>query len=90
MLSDYRSWLASELKLLGNASHHAYSFGQANMAKRAIERLDSDIGDRVLVPLTRAETGAVLAELEDRTAAGPSPALEALALALREALAAPS
>ena len=40
MLSDYRTWLESELKLLGNASHHAYSFGQANMAKRAIERLD--------------------------------------------------
>jgi predicted enzyme related to lactoylglutathione lyase len=40
MLDDYRTWLESELALLGNASHHAYAFGQANMAKRAIEALD--------------------------------------------------
>jgi hypothetical protein len=86
MLSDYRSWLASELKLLGNASHHAYSFGQANMAKRAIERLDAEIGERVLVPLGRAEAGAALAELESRIAAAASPALEALAHGLRQAL----
>ena len=37
MLKDYRDWLDAELKLLGNASHHAYAFGQANMAKRALE-----------------------------------------------------
>ena len=42
MLRDYRNWLESELKLLGNASHHAYAFGQANMAKRALERFDAD------------------------------------------------
>ena len=45
MLRDYRNWLESELKLLGNASHHAYAFGQANMAKRALERFDRDCAD---------------------------------------------
>ncbi len=47
MLRDYRDWLESELKLLGNASHHAYAFGQANMAKRALERFDADCGDEL-------------------------------------------
>ena len=58
MLSDYRTWLESELKLLGNASHHAYSFGQANMAKRALERFDQD----------RAQTLAALESVEDPVA----------------------
>lgn len=44
MLQSYRDWLESELKLLGNASHHAYAIGQANMAKRALERFDRDCG----------------------------------------------
>ena len=64
MLRDYRDWLDSELKLLGNASHHAYSFGQANMAKRALERLDDELGKRVYVPLDRGEAMAVLTALE--------------------------
>jgi len=64
MLSDYRNWLEAELKLLGNASHHAYSFGQANMAKRAIERLDEETRNRVLLALQRAEAAAVLSALE--------------------------
>ena len=55
MLRDYRDWLESELKLLGNASHHAYSFGQANMAKRALERLDAELGKNVYVPVERPE-----------------------------------
>jgi hypothetical protein len=45
LLRDYRNWLESELRLLGNASHHAYAFGQANMAKRALERFDGDCAD---------------------------------------------
>jgi hypothetical protein len=45
LLRDYRDWLESELKLLGNASHHAYAFGQANMAKRALERFEADCAD---------------------------------------------
>ena len=64
MLRDYRDWLDSELKLLGNASHHAYSFGQANMAKRALERLDDELGKNVYVPLDRGEAMAVLTALE--------------------------
>src|SRR5579875_1564805 len=54
MLKDYHDWLESELKLLGNASHHAYSFGQANMAKRAIERLDATLAKKVVVVLDDA------------------------------------
>ena len=64
MLKDYRDWLESELKLLGNASHHAYSFGQANMAKRAIERLDEELARTLYVPVERAEARRVLTALE--------------------------
>ena len=64
MLSEYRSWLESELKLLGNASHHAYSFGQANMAKRAIERLDEELARTLYVAVDRAEARRVLTALE--------------------------
>ncbi|MBV8602010.1 MAG: hypothetical protein JO359_10650 [Candidatus Eremiobacteraeota bacterium] len=64
MLRDYRDWLESELKLLGNASHHAYSFGQANMAKRALERLDGELGKNVYVPVERPEAMTVLTALE--------------------------
>ena len=64
MLKDYRDWLESELKLLGNASHHAYSFGQANMAKRAIERLDEELAHTLYVPLDRGEARRVLTAIE--------------------------
>ncbi len=64
MLKDYRDWLESELKLLGNASHHAYSFGQANMAKRAIERLDEETARTLFVPLARADARRVLTAIE--------------------------
>ena len=64
MLKDYRDWLESELKLLGNASHHAYSFGQANMAKRAIERLDEELARTLYVAIERAEARRVLTALE--------------------------
>jgi hypothetical protein len=64
LLKDYRDWLESELKLLGNASHHAYSFGQANMAKRAIERLDDELARTLYVPVERAEARRVLSALE--------------------------
>jgi predicted component of type VI protein secretion system len=76
MLSDYRTWLESELKLLGNASHHAYSFGQANMAKRAIERLDQEVGERLILALERDEAAEILTALEmldeETTALPPS------------------
>jgi len=64
---EYRTWLASELALLGNASHHAYSFGQANMAKRAIERLDEILGSHAVLVLDAAETAALREALERRT-----------------------
>lgn len=64
MLKDYRDWLESELKLLGNASHHAYSFGQANMAKRAIERLDEELARTVYVPIDRVQARRILTAIE--------------------------
>jgi hypothetical protein len=64
LLKDYRDWLESELKLLGNASHHAYSFGQANMAKRAIERLDEELARTLYVPIDRAGARRVLIAIE--------------------------
>jgi len=64
MLSDYRTFLASELALLGNASHHAYSFGQANMAKRALDALDAELADRVVLELGAPEARAALSALE--------------------------
>jgi hypothetical protein len=86
MLSDYRNWLESELKLLGNASHHAYSFGQANMAKRAIERLDAEIADKAVIALPHERVGAMLDALEAlQTAAAGTPG-EAPLRELREAL----
>jgi len=88
MLSDYRSWLEAELKLLGNASHHAYSFGQANMAKRAIERLDEELGQRVAMLLERTEATEVLTALEmlSEAPAGLDPALAGLRDRLKVAL----
>jgi hypothetical protein len=83
LLRDFRNWLESELKLLGNASHHAYSFGQANMAKRALDKLDAELEQRLYVPLEREEARRALAALEGQT----DPALEPLREALRTALA---
>jgi hypothetical protein len=89
MLSDYRNWLEAELKLLGNASHHAYSFGQANMAKRALDRLDHDLTGRAVILLERPQAAAALAALESLAAAGHGdPSLTALRAHLATALAA--
>jgi hypothetical protein len=64
LLRDYRDWLRSELQVLGNASHHAYSFGQANMAKRAIEELDRELARTLYVAIDKAEARRALTELE--------------------------
>ena len=64
LLRDYRDWLKAELQLLGNASHHAYSFGQANMAQRAIEELDKELARTLYVPLAKTEVRRALTELE--------------------------
>jgi hypothetical protein len=80
VLRDYRNWLESELKLLGNASHHAYSFGQANMAKRAVERLDEDLHGKIVVVLELSRVDEILTALELLRERNTSldPALEAL------------
>jgi len=89
LLKDYRDWLESELKLLGNASHHAYSFGQANMAKRALERLDEELARTLYVAVDRGEARRVLTAIEalgQQTTGMPSE-LEALREAIKAALA---
>jgi hypothetical protein len=67
MVRDYRAWLQSEMQLLGKASHHAYSLGQANMAKRALERLDAEIDDRVVLEL-QPESATAIADALDMMA----------------------
>ena len=65
MIEEYRAWLESEMKLLANAAHHAYAFGQANMAQRAIERLDAALGGKVVLALSPEESAAILAALPE-------------------------
>jgi hypothetical protein len=90
MLTDYRAWLRSELDLLGNASHHAYAFGQANMAKRAIERFDAEVGPAgIAVAFERGRVVDLLTELEALAERSDlPPALAALAETLRATTAA--
>jgi hypothetical protein len=64
LLRDYRDWLESELKLLGNASHHAYAFGQANMAQRALEKLDAECAATLYIGLDRAAARRILTVIE--------------------------
>ena len=88
MLKDYRDWLDSQLKLLGNASHDAYAFGQANMAKRALERLDDELVRTLYVPLDRTAARRALTALEavaEQTTT-LAPELEELRDTLRAAL----
>lgn len=91
MLKDYRDWLDAELKLLGNASHHAYSFGQANMAKRAIERLDEELRRTLYVPIDPGEARRILTAIEalGEQSTGVPPELERLREALKAALVEP-
>jgi hypothetical protein len=88
LLKDYRDWLVSELTLLGNASHHAYSFGQANMAQRAIERLDEELGRTLYVGLDKVTARKVLTAIEAQGEQTTSvrPELETLRDTLRAAL----
>ena len=89
LLTDYRAWLDSELKLLGNASHHAYSFGQANMAKRAIEQLDAELDKTFYVAVDdKVARGALTAlEMQAQRETTLDPALESLREALRISIA---
>jgi len=90
LLSDYRAWLVSELALLGNASHHAYAFGQANMAQRAIAELDKTLAETRYVPLSDPEARGALLALEEiaQRQTELDPALERLREAIRATLAA--
>jgi len=85
MLKDYRDWLESELKLLGNASHHAYSFGQANMAKRALERLDALLEKKIVIVLDDPQARIILTAIEmlEQTTTSLDPALADLREQLR-------
>jgi hypothetical protein len=88
LLRDYRDWLKSELLVLGNASHHAYSLGQANMAKRAIDELDKELAEHVYVAVAHGEARKALTELDliaQRGTALP-PGLVALSESLKAAL----
>jgi hypothetical protein len=89
LLKDYRDWLESELKLLGNASHHAYSFGQANMAKRAIERLDEELARTLYVAFDMARARRVLTAIEalGQQTTNVPPELDELREAVKTALA---
>ena len=73
--------------VLGNANHHAYSLGQANMAKRAIEELDKQLAPTLYVPLGKAEAQRALTELEllEQRDTSLPPGLIALRDALRVA-----
>jgi len=73
MVRDYRAWLQSELQLLGNAGQHAYSLGQANMAKRAVDRLDAEIGDRVLLELEPDQAASIASALDALAESEPLP-----------------
>jgi hypothetical protein len=88
LLRDYRDWLESELRLLGNASHHAYSFGQANMAKRALERLDAELHAHLYVALDRPAARRALTAIEtlSQLSTAEITELEMLREALRTAL----
>ena len=71
MVRDYRAWLQSELQLLGSAGEQAYSLGQANMAKRAVERLDAEIGDRVVLELEPEQADAIRLALDELSQTEP-------------------
>lgn len=64
MVRDYRAWLQSEMHSLLNAGDDPYSLGQANMAKRAIERLNSEINDSIIVEIESDSAAAMADALE--------------------------
>jgi hypothetical protein len=88
LLKDYRAWLESELQLLGNASHHAYAFGQANMAQRALEQFDQELERTVYLPFDAASARGALTALQliAQRETSLDPALERLREALDEAV----
>jgi hypothetical protein len=58
MVGDFRAWLQSEMQLLPPTGD-AYRF-----ALRALERLDEELGDRIVLELEPEQADAVAAELD--------------------------
>jgi hypothetical protein len=89
MLRDYRDWLESEIKLLGNNTHHAYASGQANMAQRALARFEADTGATLSIGISTVEARRALTAIDmlvQQTTA-EQPDLIALREAIKAALA---
>lgn len=63
MVRDYRAWLQSEMQLLAQ-NGEANAVGQGEMARRAMERLDLELGDRVVLELEPDQVDAIAAELD--------------------------
>lgn len=63
MVRDYRAWLQSELKQ-AESSGDPEARGKAAMARRAMERFDSEIGERIVLELEPELAAAVASELE--------------------------
>jgi hypothetical protein len=55
MVRDYRAWLQSEMQLPG---------AQGDFARRALERLDLEIGDCVVLELEPNQADAIAVELD--------------------------
>lgn len=55
MVRDYRAWLQSQMQLHG---------GQGEMARRALDRLDMELGDRVVLELEPEQADAIAMELD--------------------------
>ena len=64
MVRDYRAWLQSELQRLERPRSETALAGEAGMARRALERLDAETGDRVLLELEPDQAEAIASELE--------------------------
>jgi hypothetical protein len=63
MVRDYRAWLQSEMRLLEEKSD-PYATGQAQFARRAMERLNVELGDRVVLEFEPEQAEAIAAELD--------------------------
>ena len=63
MVRDYRAWLQSELRV-ASRSAEAFARGQADMAQRAIDRFEREVGDDVVLELEPELAAAVRSELE--------------------------
>lgn len=63
MVRDYRAWLQSEMQLLA-AKGDPYTTGQGEMARRAMDRLDMELGDCVVLELEPEQAQAIATELD--------------------------